>query len=171
MGGRVIVVVMGVSGAGKTTVGRALAARLGWAFLDADDLHPAANVAKMAAGQPLTDTDRAPWLDAVAAHIAAWDAEGRSGVVACSALRRGYRDRLATACDGVRFVHLDVPPAIARERLAKRAGHFMPASLLDSQYATLEPIADDERRRAVSLDATPPPADVVERACAWIASA
>lgn len=171
MDGHVIVVVMGVSGAGKTTVGRALAARLGWPFLDADDLHPAANVAKMAAGQPLTDADRDPWLDAVGERLAAWAAEGRSGVVACSALRRRYRDRLATACEGVRFLHLDVPPEVARERVRRRAGHFMPSSLLDSQYATLEPVAEDERDRAVSLDATPSPTEVVERACAWIAGA
>jgi len=164
----VIVVVMGVSGSGKTTVGSALAARLGWPFLDADDLHPASNVAKMASGQPLTDADRAPWLDAVAARIAAWTAEGRSGIVACSALRRSYRDRLASASGDVRFIHLDLPPEVAGTRLRSRTGHFMPASLLESQYAALETL-DDERRRAVSLDATPPLPEVVEQAYEWIA--
>ena len=132
-----IVVVMGVSGAGKTTIGQALAAALGWPFVEADDLHPPANVAKMARGEPLDDADRAPWLEAVAARMRALD----DGVVACSALRERYRDVLRVRPD-VRFVLLDVPPALLQQRLAARRGHFMPPSLLPSQLATLERPAD-----------------------------
>jgi len=128
-----IVVVMGVSGTGKTTIGRALAAALGWPFVEADELHPAANVAKMARGEPLDDADRAPWLDAVAARMRVLD----DGVVACSALRARYRDVLRVR-DDVRFVLLEVPEAELQRRLAGRTGHFMPASLLPSQLATLE---------------------------------
>ena len=141
-----IVVVMGVSGAGKTTIGQALAAALGWPFVEADDLHPPANVAKMARGEPLDDADRAPWLEAVAARMRALD----DGVVACSALRARYRDVLRVRPD-VRFVLLDVPPALLEERLAARRGHFMPPSLLTSQLATLERPAD-----AVAIDGAPP---------------
>jgi gluconokinase len=128
-----VVVVMGVSGAGKTTIGRALAAALGWPFVEADELHPAANVAKMARGEPLDDADRAPWLDAVAARMRALG----DGVVACSALRVRYRDVLRIR-DDVRFVLLEVPEAELERRVAARKGHFMPASLLPSQLATLE---------------------------------
>src|SRR5579884_1235439 len=129
-----IVVVMGVSGAGKTTVGRALAAALGWPFVDADDLHPAANVEKMRRGQPLDDADRAPWLAAVASTIRSM----RDGVVACSALKRAYRDLLRVR-DDVRFVYLAVDEKVLAARLAARQGHYMPPSLLPSQLATLEP--------------------------------
>jgi gluconokinase len=128
-----IVVVMGVSGAGKTTVGRALAVALDWPFVETDDLHPTANVAKMARGEALDDHDRAPWLETVAARMGAL----QDGVVACSALRARYRDRLRVRPD-VRFVLLDVPEALLAERLARRQGHYMPASLLPSQLATLE---------------------------------
>ena len=139
------VVVMGVSGSGKSTVGSALAAELGWAFLDADDLHPAANVAAMAAGRPLDDTDRAPWLEAVGA----WLDTHRPCVVACSALRRRYRDVLRR--DGVLFVHLAGDHTLLAERLAGRTGHFMPAALLDSQLDALEPPEADEA--ALCVDA------------------
>jgi gluconokinase len=132
-----IVVVMGVSGAGKTTVGRALAAALAWPFVEADELHPAANLAKMSRGEPLDDDDRAPWLEAVATRMRALE----DGVVACSALRARYRDRLRVRPD-VRFVLLDVPEALLAERLTRRKGHYMPASLLPSQLATLERTPD-----------------------------
>jgi len=134
----VVVVLMGVSGSGKTTVGRALAAELGWTFLDADDFHPAANVARMAAGVPLTDEDRWPWLDRVVAALHERRARGEHVVLACSALKEAYRARLAAAGD-VRFVHLAGDRDVLAARLASRAGHYMPASLLDSQLATLEP--------------------------------
>jgi len=132
-----IVVVMGVSGSGKTTVGEALAGRLGWRFLDADDFHPPANVAKMAAGKPLTDDDRWPWLDRLAGELRAINVTGGHAVLACSALRQAYRDRLAGAGD-VRFVHLagDLPTIAAR--LEARQHRYMPASLLASQFSTLE---------------------------------
>jgi gluconokinase len=128
-----IVVVMGVSGAGKTTVGKALATDLGWEFLDADDLHPHANLEKMRRGVPLDDADRAPWLEAVAERMRAM----ADGVVACSALKEAYRERLRVRPD-VRFVLLDVPREVLEERLARRSGHYMPASLLESQLATLQ---------------------------------
>jgi len=132
-----IVVVMGVCGCGKTTVGRALAASLAWPFLDADDFHPPANVAKMASGQPLTDADRWPWLDRLASELAAIFARGGDGVLACSALKQSYRDRLARAGD-VRFVHLAGDRDTIAARLAARQHRYMPPALLDSQLATLE---------------------------------
>ena len=141
-----IVVVMGVSGAGKTTVGRALAAAVGWPFVEADELHPPANVAKMARGEPLDDADRAPWLAAVAARMR----ELEDGVVACSALREQYR-RVLRVRDDVRFVLLDVPREVLEERMARRRGHFMPPSLLPSQLATLERPTD-----ALIVDGTEP---------------
>jgi gluconokinase len=136
-----VVVLMGVCGCGKTTVGRTLAEELGWPFLDADDFHPAANVAKMRAGTALTDDDRWPWLDRLAAEMAAINARGAHAVLACSALKQSYRDRLARAGD-VRFFHLKGDRATIAPRLAARPGHYMPASLLDSQLATLEEPAD-----------------------------
>lgn len=136
-----IVVVMGVTGCGKSTVGEALAASLGWRFLDADDFHPPANVAKMAAGTPLTDEDRWPWLDRLAAELRAIGDAGGHAVLACSALRQAYRDRLATAGD-VRFVHLSGDMPTIAERLAARQHRYMPPSLLASQFATLEPPGD-----------------------------
>ena len=128
---------MGVSGCGKTTIGRALADAMGWAFLDADDFHPEANVAKMRAGTPLTDDDRWPWLDRLAAEMSAINARGASAVLGCSALRQAYRDRLARA-GGVRIVYLKGDRATIEPRLAARAGHYMPPSLLTSQFAALE---------------------------------
>ena len=136
-----IVVVMGVSGCGKTTVGRALAEALGWPFLDADDFHPPANVEKMRAGTPLTDDDRWPWLDRLAAEMSAIDARGGGAVLGCSALKEAYRTRLARAGD-VRLVHLKGDRATIASRLAARAGHYMPPTLLASQFATLEEPAD-----------------------------
>ena len=135
------VVVMGVSGSGKSTVGAALAQRLGVPFVDADTLHTPANVAKMAAGKSLDDDDRYPWLD----RVGAWLAGHRDGgVVACSALKRKYRDQLRAHCPCVEFWHLDGSPEIIGRRLVARSGHFMPAALLRSQFQTLEPLGVDE---------------------------
>ena len=133
-----IVVVMGVCGSGKTSVGQLLAERMDWVFVEGDDLHPEANRRKMAAGTPLTDEDRWPWLDRIVGEMRRADGEGRSVVVACSALRRIYRDRLRGGGADVRFLHLTGAPALLRDRLEQRDGHFMPAALLDSQLATLE---------------------------------
>ncbi len=135
---------MGVSGCGKTTLGRAVADALGWAFLDADDLHPPGNVAMMRAGIPLQDEDRWPWLGEVSAWIGRHDQDGTGTVVACSALRRGYRDVLRSTSDAVAFVHLAGSAQLLRERLSARRGHFMPASLLESQLTALQPLEADE---------------------------
>jgi gluconokinase len=140
-----VIVVMGVSGSGKTTLGTRLAQALGVPFEEGDNLHPPANIAKMKAGEPLTDADRAPWLDAVAGWIEGRLLDGRGGVVSCSALKRIYRDRLRRAdAAGLRFVLLDPSPEMLRDRLAHRRHHFMPPSLLDSQLATLERPTPDE---------------------------
>ena len=136
-----IVVLMGVSGSGKTAVGAALAENLGWPFLDGDDFHPEANVAKMAAGTPLTDADRWPWLDRLAAEMAAVNARGADAVVACSALKQAYRDRFFRAGD-VRFVHLKGDHETIAARLAARSHRYMPPTLLASQFATLEEPSD-----------------------------
>lgn len=152
-----IVLVMGVSGCGKSTVGRRLADRLGAVFLEADEFHPPANVAKMRDGVPLTDEDRWPWLDALAAAIDAAAADG-DVVVACSALRRTYRERLlGRHRDGARIVHLHGSPELIAERLRARTGHYMPPSLLPTQIATLE--APDD---ALVVDIAQPPEDLVE---------
>lgn len=153
---------MGVSGSGKTTVAGLLAARLARAFADADELHPPANVARMARGEPLTDADRAPWLHSVAAWIKAQHEAARSSVVACSALKRRYRDTLrAAAPQHLLFVHLTAPRAALLERMRHRKGHFMPPELLDSQLATLEPLEPDEP--GITLDARHAPEVLVER--------
>ena len=144
-----LLVVMGVSGSGKTTVGIALAAALDVPFRDADDLHPAANVAKMAAGIALTDDDRMPWLALVGAELAA--APGGL-VIACSALKKVYRRAILAAAPAVRFVFLDGSRGLLESRVQFRQGHFMPAALLDSQLATLEPLAPEEPGVRVSLD-------------------
>ena len=149
---RPVLVVMGVSGSGKSTVAKPVAERLGWPFQEGDDLHPAANLAKMRAGIALDDADRAPWLDAIADWIAQRLRAGSGGVVTCSALRRAYRDRLRQAGDGVTFVYLDGSKAVIAKRVAKRHGHFMPPALLDSQFATLEEPAPDEHAIVVDLD-------------------
>lgn len=149
---------MGVAGAGKSLIGSLLAAELQRPFLDGDDLHPAANVAKMTAGRPLDDDDRAPWLDAVGAALA----EGDGTVVACSALRRAYRDRIRARAPQTVFVELDADPALIRTRMTARAGHLMPPVLLASQLATLEGLAADERGGRV--DASGEPSVVAGRA-------
>jgi gluconokinase len=137
-----LVVVMGVSGCGKSTVGSALAHRLGVPFADGDDLHPAANIAKMASGVPLDDDDRYPWLEAIGEWLEEHEAHG--GVISCSALRRKYRDQLRRHAPRVGFLHLHGSFEVIAARQAARPGHFMPASLLRSQFATLEPLAPDE---------------------------
>ena len=152
------VIVMGPSGSGKTAVGAALAVDLAVEFVDADDLHPAANVAKMAAGDPLDDADRIPWLDIVGRTLA--DLPG-GGVIACSALKRRYRDRLRAAAPPPRFVYLHGTPALLGARLAARRGHYMPASLLPSQLQTLEPPDADEG--ALAFDIAESPAAIVQR--------
>jgi len=140
---------MGVSGSGKSTVGAALAQRLGVPFVDADSLHPPANIAKMAAGQPLDDEDRHPWLERIGDWLA--DHPG-GGVVSCSALKRGYRNQLRAHCPQVRFLHLSGSADVIGRRLAARAGHFMPAALLRSQLDTLEPLGTDEAGVTVDAD-------------------
>ncbi len=159
------IVVMGVSGSGKTTVARRLAAALDAMFIDADDLHPPENIAKMAAGIGLTDEDRWPWLATVAERLAEAEADGRPTVLACSALRRAYRDvlRRRLPSSSVVVVELDADPAVVRSRMASRA-HFMPPELLDSQLATLEPLELDEI--GIRIDADQPLDAVVAAALA-----
>ncbi len=150
---RVAVIVMGVAGSGKTTVGKRLAGRLGVPFVDGDDLHSPAARAKMASGQALEDADRWPWLDRIAAKLAD-PAAPRGWVVACSALKRAYRDRLrAGAGPALRFVYLDADPALMRARVTGRRGHYMPASLVDSQFAALEPPVGERDVIAIAADA------------------
>lgn len=161
-----LVTVMGVSGSGKTTVGAALAQRFGVPFADADDFHPAANVAKMSAGIPLDDLDRLPWLQTISLWLADHAATG--AVVSCSALKHWYRTILREAAPTQVFVHLDGSPEVVSRRVAGRPGHFMPATLVDSQFATLERLQDDEIGVTLPLDL---PVDVlVDRAAASIAA-
>jgi gluconokinase len=137
-----VIVVMGVSGSGKTTVGRLLADALGAEFAEGDAYHPPANIEKMRRGIPLEDADRWPWLHTLAAQIERWLAAGTTVVLTCSALKQRYRDVLAQGRPGVRFVHLHGDQALIRRRLDRRRGHYMPATLLDSQFAALEPPGD-----------------------------
>jgi gluconokinase len=157
------ILVFGVSGVGKTTIGRMLAERLGWAFLDADDLHPPANVEKMRSGVALDDADRWPWLDAVGRRIDAEATDGRASVIACSALKRAYRDRLRTGRPQLRIVYLAGSQALIAARLEHRSGHYWPASLLPTQFAALEPPGADEDAVVVDVG---PPADVLVEAIA-----
>jgi gluconokinase len=155
-----LVVVMGISGVGKSVVGHELADRFSVEYADGDDFHPEANIAKMTAGTPLTDEDRWPWLDA----IGAW-AHGRAGlggVVSSSALKRSYRDRLRSAAPGVVFVHLRGDRELIEDRMAHRQGHFMPTALLDSQFATLQPLQADET--GVAVDVSGSPEEITDRA-------
>lgn len=153
------IVVMGVSAAGKSTVGRLLAERLGVPFRDADDLHPASNVQKMASGTALDDGDRAPWLDVVGAEL---EAAPGGIVMACSALKRSYRDRLRAAAPSTVFVHVHGSDELLAARAAARTQHFMPPSLLASQLAVLEPLAADEA--GITVDIAGAPAEIVDRA-------
>ena len=157
-----VVVVMGVAGTGKTTIGPLVAEALGIPYAEGDDFHPAANVAKMSAGVPLDDTDRGPWLDAIGAW--AHDRAGLGGVVSSSALKRIYRDRLRAAAPGVVFLHLTGDRALIERRMGARRGHFMPTALLDSQFATLQPLQEDEA--GVAVDVSGSPAEITERAVA-----
>lgn len=155
-----LIAVMGVSGSGKTTVGAALAQRLRVPFGDADDFHPQANIAKMSAGIPLDDADRAPWLAEIGTWLATHAKTG--GVVSCSALKRHYRDQLRTAAPTTRFVHLAGDQDVVRTRVARRPGHFMPAGLVATQFAALEPLDPDEHGIEIDLDQ---PVDSIVEAC------
>ena len=161
MPGPRFVVVMGVSGSGKSTVARRLADRLHWDLLEGDDLHPPANVEAMAAGTPLTDADRRPWLEAIGRWVDGRASAGASAVLTCSALQRSYRDVLREGRPTLCFCHLTVDPGQVQRRMAVRRGHFMPASLLPSQLATLEPLGPDEPGITVSSN-EPPEAVVAE---------
>jgi gluconokinase len=158
--GPAVLVVMGVSGSGKTTIGTMLADRLGWRYAEGDDFHPEDNVRRMAAGEPLTDDDRWPWLEAIGRWIDDRRAAGESGVVSCSALRQKYRDVLSEGRPEVRIVFLGGSRELIERRLAARRGHFMRAGMLDGQFAALEPPDPDEGAITVSIDATP--AEVVD---------
>ena len=154
-----VIVVMGVASSGKTTVAAGLAKRLGWTFRDADSFHPPANVAKMSAGTPLADADRWPWLDAIVVWMNARADAGEPAVVTCSALKRGYRDRLRTSRADIRLVHLHGSRELLAARIAARQAHFMPPALLDSQFATLEMPTPDEHAYRVSVET--PPEDIM----------
>lgn len=156
------IVVMGVAGSGKTAVGKALAAALGWRFIEGDEFHPPENIARMSHGQPLTDADRAGWLDAIGNELAAALARGESAIAACSALKRDYRDRLRRLVPSLHILYLKIDPQTARERVAARKNHFMPASLIESQFADLMPPAEDEQ--VLVLDAGKPVATLIAEA-------
>jgi gluconokinase len=149
------VVLMGVAGSGKSSVMAALVARLGWPALEGDALHPPENVAKMAAGVPLTDADRAPWLGAIGGWISEREAERRSSLVTCSALRHAYRGALRRGRPSVWFVHLVAPRDVLESRIQRREGHFLPASMLESQLATLEPLEPDEPGTTIDVSSSP----------------
>ncbi|KUN77166.1 gluconokinase [Streptomyces griseoruber] len=155
-----VIAVMGVAGTGKTTIGHLLATRLGVPYAEGDDFHPPASIAKMSAGVPLEDADRWPWLDAIGAW--AHGRAGRGGVVSCSALKRAYRDRLRATAPGLVFVHLAGDRALIEDRMGHRRGHFMPTALLDSQFATLQPLQPDEAGVVVDVSGTPE--EITERA-------
>ena len=160
-GGPPILVVMGVSGSGKTTIAKELAARLGWPFEESDALHPEANVAKMHAGFPLTDADRQPWLEAVAAWIDGQRAKNEPGIITCSALKRSYRQAIIGDRSEVRLVYLRGSRVLIAERLAGRRDHFMPPSLVQSQLDALEEPGDDEK--PIVVDVGPPAGQIAER--------
>ena len=163
-----IVVAMGVCSSGKTSVGTVVASRLNWTFIEGDDLHPPANITKMASGVPLTDEDRWPWLDSIADRMREIDKAGESAVVACSALRQAYRDRLRRSGADLCFLHLTGDVSLIRQRMQNRSGHFMPAGLLDSQLATLEPAGVDEA--LYEVDITRNVGDLAEAAIKYLTS-
>ena len=150
-----VLVVMGVSGSGKTTVGKLLAERLGWHYQEGDALHPPENVAKMSSGTPLTDADRVPWLQRIAGRIDAWRSSGEAGVITCSALKRGYRDIIIGDRPDVVLVYLRGSRELIGRRMAARKGHFMPTALLDNQFATLQEPSPEEQAITVDVDGTP----------------
>jgi len=160
------VIVMGVSGSGKSTIAEGIAERTGWTFAEADEFHPQANIAKMEAGTPLTDEDRWPWLEALGAWMREQSVSGASTVITCSALRRPYRDLLRTGLDSLDFIHLDGPADVIRERMGSRKGHFMPPELLQSQLDTLEALEPDES--GVVLDIRGTPDKLIDEAVAWL---
>ncbi|MBP2386156.1 gluconokinase [Paeniglutamicibacter kerguelensis] len=156
-----VLVLMGVSGCGKTTIAALLAGRFGWDLEEGDGLHPQSNVAKMHAGHPLTDEDRWPWLEKVAGWIEGQLDAGRNGVITCSALKRSYRDILNRRGAGVLFIYLSGSPEVIRARLTARHGHFMPSSLLESQFADLEEPTSDEP--CIRVDVGPPPQKILRK--------
>jgi gluconokinase len=162
-----IVIAMGVCSSGKTSVGKVIASRMNWTFIEGDELHPPANITKMASGVPLTDEDRWLWLDTIADRIREIDEAGGSAVVACSALRRAYRDRLRRSGADLRFLHLTGDVSLIRQRMERRSGHFMPAGLLDSQLATLEPAGVDETLYEVDISGNV--GDLAEAAIRYLA--
>jgi carbohydrate kinase (thermoresistant glucokinase family) len=165
----IVVLLMGVSGCGKSTIGQGLSRALGWPFRDADSFHPPANIEKMSRGVPLEDADRWPWLAAIAQWIDAQRAAGAPGIVSCSALKRAYRAHIIGEREGVRLVHLKGDMALIAGRLAQRKGHFMPAALLQSQFDTLEEPLPVER--ALVADISSPPQEVVAAIIAKLGSA
>lgn len=162
MSGSDFIIVMGVSGSGKTTVAKGIAEAMGWEFAEGDDFHPQANVEKMASGEPLDDDDRWPWLELIGAWIDERENAGTDAVITCSALRRVYRDLLRKGRPGVRFAHIEADSSLIQDRLEHREGHYMPPSLLPSQLATLEPLAADEP--GVTVSAADTAAMVIENA-------
>lgn len=167
--GHACAVVMGVAGCGKSVVGSGVAARLGWRFVEGDQMHPPENVARMRAGMPLTDGLRRGWLDRIGQEIAASRARGEGVIAACSALKRIYRDQLRGHAPDLFFLYLKIDPETARQRVFGRKGHFMPASLVGSQFATLQPPESDEN--AVTLDGLLPPDTLVAQAVEALAKA
>ncbi|MFW5471333.1 gluconokinase [Knoellia sp. CPCC 206435] len=160
------VVVMGVSGSGKTTIAEGVVARTGMTFAEADAFHPRANIEKMESGVALTDEDRGPWLEALNAWMQERSEAGDSTAITCSALRRRYRDVLRTGLPSLDFVHLDGPAEVIRERITSRRGHFMPPQLLQSQFDLLEPLGPDES--GIVLDVRRPPEEIITAAVAWL---
>lgn len=160
------VVVMGVSGSGKSTIAKGVADALGYHFVEADEFHSEGNIAKMESGTPLTDEDRWPWLRALSTWMGEQADAGRSTVITCSALRRSYRDVLREGPPSVNFLHLAGPAEVIRERMSDREGHFMPASLLQSQFDTLEPLDADES--GIVLDLRRPPDELIAESVAWL---
>ncbi|MEZ7135345.1 gluconokinase [Komagataeibacter sp. SM21] len=163
-----VLIVMGVSGCGKSTVAHLIAERLGWPVIEGDDLHTENNIDLMSRGIPLTDADRAPWLDRIADQVKVWGAQRQCGIVTCSSLKREYRERIANGSQDVCFVYLKGSKEDIAPRLQQRTGHFMPATMLDSQFETLEE-PDMHEEVVMALDVTAPQEHLAEQACAHLA--